>query len=70
MPLFVGFEHSLRRIDDPQFVATCGQAYHSIVKFNGRNESRVRGTVFEVSDPELANADRFEPAGYTPIATR
>jgi len=63
----VGFEQSLLRIEDPQFVATSGKADHAIVKFNGRSESRVKGTVFEVSDRELVNADQYEPAGYKRI---
>ncbi len=62
-----GFEQSLLEIDDPEFVATSGKAHHAIVKFNGRQDSRVRGTVFEVSDSELASADRYEPAGYTRV---
>lgn len=63
----VGFEQSLLRIEDPQFVATSGKTDHAIVKFNGRDDSRVSGTVFEVSDGELANADQYEPAGYKRI---
>ncbi len=66
----VGFEAGWFRIDDPDFVATSGQAQHAIVRFTGRSASRVRGTVFEVSDAELASADRYEPAGYRRIATR
>jgi len=66
----VGFEQGLFRIDDPGFVAASGKAHHAIVRFNGRAESRVRGTVFEVSDDELASADRYEPAGYVRVATR
>src|SRR5262249_1285032 len=60
----VGFEKSLLEIDDPQFVATSGSAHHAIVQFNGRSESRVSGTVLELTDDELAKADRYEPAGY------
>jgi hypothetical protein len=63
-----GFERSLLRIEDPEFVATSGKTHHSIVKFNGRIDSRVTGTVFELSDSELANADRYEPAGYKRIS--
>jgi hypothetical protein len=65
----VGFERSLLRIEDPQFVATSGKAHHWIVKFNGRHESRVSGTAFEISDDELARADHYEPAPYERIAT-
>lgn len=64
----VGFEQSLFKIEDPQFVATSGKSHHAIVKYNGRNESRVSGMVFEVSDRELADADRYEPAGYTRVS--
>lgn len=65
----VGFEQSLLKIEDPEFVAKSGKAYHAIVKFNGRNDSRVSGTLFEVTDSELADADRYEPAGYKRIST-
>jgi hypothetical protein len=60
----IGFEQSLLRIADPQFVATSGKSQHATVKFNGRNDSRVSGTVLEISDRELARADQYEPAGY------
>ena len=67
----VGFEQSVLMIEDPEFVAVSGKAAHAIVKFNGRHDSRVDGTVFEVSDGELAEVDRYEPAGYERIsATR
>ena len=53
----VGFE----RCDTPQ---------HANVTFNGRNDSRVSGTVFEITDAELARADRYEERdAYTRIAT-
>jgi gamma-glutamylcyclotransferase (GGCT)/AIG2-like uncharacterized protein YtfP len=66
----VGFERSLLRIEDPQFVAASGKADHAIVKFNGNTDSRVSGTVFEVTDDELARADRYEPAGYARVTAR
>jgi catechol 2,3-dioxygenase-like lactoylglutathione lyase family enzyme len=65
----VGFEQSIRTITDPDFVTTSGKADHAIVRFNGRTESRVRGMALEVTDSELSSADRYEPAGYTRIAT-
>ena len=64
----VGFEQSLLKIEDPEFVATSGKSHHAIVKFNGRNDSRVSGTVFEVTETELASADKYEPAGYKRIS--
>ena len=65
----VGFEQSVLRIADPAFVAKSGKADHAIVRFNGRSDSRVRGMVFEVTDDELARADRYEPAGYQRVLT-
>ena len=56
------------KIEDPEFVATSGKAHHAIVTFNGRDDSRVSGTVFELSDDELASADAYEPAGYTRVS--
>jgi len=64
----VGFEQSVLRIEDPAFVASSGKADHAIVKWSGRPESRVAGTVFELTDAELASADEYEPAGYTRVS--
>lgn len=60
----IGFEQRVFTIDDPAFVAASGKAQHAIVTFNGRDDSRVMGTVFEVTDAELGSADRYEPDGY------
>lgn len=65
----VGFEEGVFEILDPEFVATSGKAQHAIVKFNGREDSRVKGTAFELTEIELAAADEYEPAGYNRIAT-
>ena len=65
----VGFEKSLFQIKDPQFVAVSGKTHHAIVKKNGRNESRVTGMVFEVTESEIIQADQYEPAGYKRIST-
>ncbi len=66
----VGFEQALFEIDDPEFVEPSGKARHAIVKFNGRNDSRVSGTVLEISESELTKADEYEPAGYKRISTK
>jgi gamma-glutamylcyclotransferase (GGCT)/AIG2-like uncharacterized protein YtfP len=63
------FEPSLVKIEDSQVVATSGKTHHANVTFNGRNDSRVSGTVFEVTDAELAAADRYEQlAAYKRVA--
>jgi len=64
-----GFEPSLSRIEDSLVVATSGKTHHKNVTYNGRDDSRVAGTVFEITDTELAAADRYERrASYTRIA--
>jgi gamma-glutamylcyclotransferase (GGCT)/AIG2-like uncharacterized protein YtfP len=56
-------------IEDPQLVATSGQTQHANLTFNGRNNSRVSGTVFDITDAELAAADQYEQlAAYKRIA--
>ena len=64
----VGFEQSLVLIEDAEVVATSGKTHHPIVKFNGRDDSRVSGTVFEITDDELARADQYEVAAYKRVA--
>ena len=56
------FEPSLVRIEDPQIAAALGRTHHANVTFTGRDESCVRGMVFEVTDAELVAADRYEEA--------
>ena len=65
-----GFEQSWVAIEDAQVVATSGKTHHPIVRFNGNAGSRVAGTVFEVSDAELALADRYEVSSYRRVAVR
>jgi pyridoxine 4-dehydrogenase len=64
----VGAEKSLLRIDDEKVVATSGRADHPVVRLNGLATSRVRGTVYEITDAELARADRYEVAAYKRVA--
>jgi len=59
----VGFEQQSFRVDDPAFAAKSGTD-HTIVVFDGKPDSRVKGTVFTVTDAELAKSDAYEPEGY------
>ena len=60
-----GFEPSLVRIEDPQPAAATGRTHHANVVTSERADSRVSGTVFEVTDAELVAADEYErPASY------
>ncbi|HEY0879382.1 MAG TPA: gamma-glutamylcyclotransferase family protein [Zeimonas sp.] len=66
----IGYEQSLVRIDDEAVVAASGRTHHPIVRHNGRPGSRVAGTVFEITDDELADADRYEVDAYRRVAAQ
>ncbi len=63
-----GYSQDMVAIDDPDVVATSGKTHHPIVKHSGVAGDRVAGTVFEISDAELAQADRYEVAAYRRVA--
>lgn len=56
----VGFAPASIPIKDPDVVSSTGATHHAKVVFTGRPESEVTGTAFEVTDPELEAADRYE----------
>ena len=56
----LGYEPSLVKISDPAVAARLGRTHHDNVKPTGDERSNVQGTVFDVTDDELARADRFE----------
>ena len=66
----VGFEAATQMIDDAAMRATSGSDMHPIVRWTGRDEDRVPGTVFEVSEQDLAQADAYEVSAYQRIEAR
>lgn len=56
------FEPSFVKIEDPQVVTRTGKTHHANVTFNGNEDSRVPGMVFEITDAELASIDAYEAA--------
>lgn len=64
----VGFHQSMVKIEDPEVVKTSGRTHHPIVRQTGVAEEMVAGTVFEVTDEELANADTYEVSDYKRIS--
>jgi len=64
-----GYEPSLVKIEDAAIAATSGKTHHANAAFSGRSDDRINGTVFEITDDELAAADRYEKdARYERIA--
>lgn len=65
-----GFSLSMIAIDDPSVVATSGEASHPIVRRTGNAADEIAGTVFSITEAELAAADRYEVSDYKRIAVR
>lgn len=64
-----GYERSLVRIEDAEDAALLGATHYENAAFNGRNDSRVHGMAYEVTEAELAAADVYEePASYVRTA--
>ncbi|MFC6440725.1 gamma-glutamylcyclotransferase family protein [Bowmanella sp. JS7-9] len=51
-------------IRDPQVLQTSGQSVHPILRYTGNPADRVKGTVFEITEAELAQADEYEVDDY------
>jgi hypothetical protein len=58
--LLIGYEPSLVKIPDPEVAKRLHKLHHDNVKQTGDDWSSVQGTVFDVTDEELAKADTFE----------
>ena len=56
----IGYEPSLLKITDPAVSARLGKTHHDNISATGDDWSNVQGTVFEITDAELAQADTFE----------
>jgi gamma-glutamylcyclotransferase (GGCT)/AIG2-like uncharacterized protein YtfP len=51
-------------------VATSGLRFHPVVAESGDGNDTVEGSVFEVTDAELAAADAYEVSDYKRVAAR
>jgi len=51
-------------IQDEHVLHTSGKAYHPILMYKGDANDQVIGTVFEISDKELLQADSYEVDAY------
>ena len=58
--LLIGYEPSLVKIADPEVANHLKRLHHDNVRKTDDEWSNVQGTVFEVSDAELARADALE----------
>ena len=66
--LLIGYEPSLVKIADPELAKRLQKLHHDNVRKTDDEWSNVQGTVFEVTDAELAKSDAFEAQfNYTRI---
>lgn len=64
----VGYDLDQVTITDPHVVATSGSDRHPILRPTDRPGAHVDGTVFALSEAELAAADEYEVDAYRRIA--
>jgi gamma-glutamylcyclotransferase (GGCT)/AIG2-like uncharacterized protein YtfP len=55
-----GFKRSLVAITDSRVVAETGMTHYANVTFSGEQDSRVGGTVYEITEAELLAVDEYE----------
>jgi Gamma-glutamyl cyclotransferase, AIG2-like len=60
----VGYDLDYVTITDPHVVATSGSDRHPILRPTDRPDAHVDGTVFTISETELAAADEYEVDAY------
>ncbi len=67
----VGFKRTLFEITDPEVIRASGRTRHPMATYTGDGADRIAGIVFEVTQEEMEQADRYEtdPA-YRRFATR
>lgn len=63
-----GFVQTDIEIDDPEVVRTSGKTHHPMLVFTNQPEDGVNGTVFDITDAELAQADDYEVDDYTRVS--
>ncbi|MCX7359615.1 MAG: gamma-glutamylcyclotransferase [Alphaproteobacteria bacterium] len=64
----MGFKRELVEITDPEVLASSGERFHPIVVRSGDSADRVAGTVFEITEAELAAADAYEVSDYERVS--
>ncbi len=64
----VGYDLDYVVINDPHVIATSGSDRHPILKPTDRPGAEVQGTVFEISEAELASADEYEVDDYMRVS--
>lgn len=64
----LGYSQSWVEITDPQVLASSGKTHHPIVAPTTERGAKVVGSVFQITDAELAAADAYEVSDYKRVA--
>jgi len=59
-----GYKIATIEIKDPAFLAKGEDKYQRTLEASGNRQDAIEGTAFEISDEELALADKYEPENY------
>ena len=57
-------------ITDERVLRESGKAFHPILRLSGNTADEVPGTVFELTDAELTQADDYEVDAYQRVSAR
>ncbi|WP_333607179.1 gamma-glutamylcyclotransferase family protein [Arsukibacterium sp.] len=57
-------------ITDERVLRESGKAIHPILRYTGSEQDEVEGTIFELTDAELAQADDYEVDEYVRVVAR
>lgn len=63
-----GFVQALVRITDPAVINSSGSDEHPILRYTGKQQDQISGTVFMLTAAELQAADQYEVADYQRVA--
>jgi len=67
--ILIGYQLKMLEIKDPEVLRKSNQKYHPILEFSGNSADEVEGVLFEVSDEEILQADKYEVDDYKRIET-
>lgn len=62
-----GFRKEMIEITDPDVLEKSGERFHPVVMPSAKPSDNVAGMVFEITESELAAADRYEVSDYKRI---
>jgi len=65
-----GWRQGEIEITDPEVIRTSGKRFHPIVEPSGDPADEVSGTVFRITEAQLAAADAYEVSDYKRILVR